>query len=448
VAQEIPNWPAPPFWQAPARPSAPDQVNGERVRGTFGLSDRLPFVAMTPCRVMDTRGLGQTGAFGPPTFAADEVRQVPIPSHPVCTGIPTTAGAYSLNITVTNTGESPFGYIKVWPAGRTEPNVSTLNWSSAGQTVANAAIVPAGSFGTGIQIRAGNASADVIIDINGYYSYGPGPGNIVLGENALGDNTTGSNNVAIGSAAAAFNETGSSNVAIGTTTLLSARTASNNTGVGYSALFSATGGNNTAVGYNAGPNITTGTGNILIGPNAGSAINSGSNNILIGSNGSVNESNTIRIGDAANQNNTVIVGIAGQTSVGGVPVLVNGGGRLGTTTSSRRFKRDIRDMAGESDAIMKLRPVVFRYREEIDPTNLTQYGLIAEEVADVYPDLVANGTDGKPEAIRYQEMNALLLNELQKQRRAADAQQCEIERQKDVIDRLQSRLAEIEKRVQ
>jgi hypothetical protein len=177
------------------------------------------------------------------------------------------------------------------------------------------------------------------------------------------------------------------------------------------------GSENTFLGYGAGFQITTGMGNIVIGRSAGAAIQTGSHNILIGSNGSANESNTIRIGDTANQNNTVIVGIAGQTAVGGVPVLVTGGGRLGTTTSSRRFKTDIRDMGSESDGLMKLRPVVFRYKEEIDPTSLTQYGLIAEEVADVYPALVANGSDGKPEAIRYQEMNALLLNELQKQRR-------------------------------
>jgi hypothetical protein len=90
---------------------------------------------------------------------------------------------------------------------------------------------------------------------------------------------------------------------------------------------------------------------------------------------------------------------------------------------------------------MKLRPVAFRYKEDIDPTNLVNYGLIAEEVADIYPDLVANGPDGKPQAVRYHELNALLLNELQKQ-------QHEIARQKDVIDRLQARLAEIEKRLQ
>src|SRR5207253_1790571 len=119
-----------------------------------------------PCRIMDTRGLGQTGPFGTPTLAANATRNVPIPTHPLCTGIPASAGAYSLNITVTNTGASPFGFIKIWPSGAPEPNVSTLNWSSAGQTIANAAVVQAGTSGA-ITIRAGNASADVIIDING-----------------------------------------------------------------------------------------------------------------------------------------------------------------------------------------------------------------------------------------------------------------------------------------
>jgi hypothetical protein len=219
-------------------------------------------------------------------------------------------------------------------------------------------------------------------------------------------------------------------------------TGSQNTAVGYSAGAALTTGNtNTFLGYDAGYQITTGIRNIAIGYFSGQDISTGSNNILIGSTGSANESNTIRIGDPANQNNTVIVGIAGQTAVGGVPVLVTGGGRLGTTTSSRRYKRDIHDIAGESDGLMKLRPVAFRYKEDIDPTNLVNYGLIAEEVADIYPDLVANGPDGKPQAVRYHELNALLLNELQKQ-------QHEIARQKDVIDRLQARLAEIEKRLQ
>jgi len=175
MAQEaIPNWTAAPFWQ----PSSAHKGKMARVEGAVGVegieaaaavSAPLPFVAITPCRLMDTRNAGQTGPFGPPSLGVDATRNIPVPTHPVCTGIPATAGAYSLNFTVTNTGSNPFGFLKVWPQGTTEPNVSTLNWNTGGATVANAAIVPAGTGG-GITVKSGNASSDVIIDINGYYA--------------------------------------------------------------------------------------------------------------------------------------------------------------------------------------------------------------------------------------------------------------------------------------
>src|SRR5512132_2060700 len=157
VQEAIANWTAAPFWQPPS----PHKGKLERVTGEQGIeaaasvSAPLPFVAITPCRLMDTRNAGQPGAFGPPSLGVDATRNIPIPTHPVCTGIPATAGAYSLNITVTNTGSNPFGFLKVWPQGTTEPNVSTLNWNTGGATVANAAIVPAGTAG-GITIKSGN----------------------------------------------------------------------------------------------------------------------------------------------------------------------------------------------------------------------------------------------------------------------------------------------------
>jgi len=129
----------------------------------------MPFVAVAPCRLVDTRGNGQTGAFGPPSLGINGQRDIPIQSHPVCTGIPANAGAYSLNMTVTNTGSQPFGFLKAWPAGGAEPNVSTLNYPAPGATLANAAVVSAGTAGA-ISIRSGNAGADVVIDINGYYA--------------------------------------------------------------------------------------------------------------------------------------------------------------------------------------------------------------------------------------------------------------------------------------
>lgn len=168
LAQDTRNWAAPPFWK-PAHKAVEPAVAVEATESTVAQSAPLPFVAITPCRLMDTRNAGLPGAFGPPSLAADTTRDIPVPTHPICAGIPSDAGAYSLNFTVTNTGSSPFGFLKAWPQGAAEPNTSLLNWTWGGVTVANAAIVPAGAGG-GITVRSGNASADVIIDINGYYA--------------------------------------------------------------------------------------------------------------------------------------------------------------------------------------------------------------------------------------------------------------------------------------
>ena len=120
--------------------------------------------------------------------------------------------------------------------------------------------------------------------------------------------------------------------------------------------------------------------------------------------------------------------------------MVNAAGRLGTTTSSRRFKDDIRDIAAQSDGLMKLRPVAFRYKPEIDPIGFKEYGLVAEEVAQVYPEMVINDDQGRPETIRYQLLDPLLLNELQRQHRSIEAQEAEIERLKADLARLEARL--------
>jgi hypothetical protein len=147
------------------------------------------------------------------------------------------------------------------------------------------------------------------------------------------------------------------------------------------------------------------------------------------------------------QTATFVAGISGTTSSGGVAVFVNGNGQLGTATSSRRVKEDIREIAEESDGLMRLRPVAFRYKPQIDPTGLAQYGLIAEEVADVYPELVVYDREGRPETVRYHLVNALLLNEVQKQHRAAEAHEKLLDQQKETIDRLEARLERLEARL-
>lgn len=171
----------------------------------------------------------------------------------------------------------------------------------------------------------------------------------------------------------------------------------------------ASGNNNIALGVQAGYNIT------------------GSQNIDIGSGGVAGESNAIRIGTPGNQTAAYIAGVDGVTSSGGVAVYINANGQLGTVTSSRRFKYDINDLGDGSDKLMKLRPVMFRYKQAApDGSHPLQYGLIAEEVAEVSPDLVQYDKEGKPFTVYYNKLTPLLLNEFQKAHRRADAQQTEI----------------------
>ena len=163
--------------------------------------------------------------------------------------------------------------------------------------------------------------------------------------------------------------------------------------------------------------------------------------------GTSDESNTIRIGTNGTQKKTFIAGISG-TTVSGADVVVSSTGQLGIATSSARYKRDIHDMGGASAGLMKLRPVSFRYKD--DPSGTLQYGLVAEEVARVYPELVTRGTDGKLQSVRYLELTALLLNELQKQATKLAAQQREIDtlkQQNASINALSERLVTLERQV-
>jgi hypothetical protein len=255
--------------------------------------------------------------------------------------------------------------------------------------------------------------------------------NTAVGAAALRGNTTGTSNVALGADALVNNTTGSFNVAIGSGGSGSNTTGSNNMGIGHDVLqFNILGNFNTGIGDLALRNAT-GSGNIGVGASAGVNLTTGSNNIDIGNTGVAAESNTIRIGST--QTATFIAGISGATVAGGVAVLADGSGHLGTIVSSRRFKRDIEDMGDTSDGVLKLRPVTFRYKPELDASGLRQYGLIAEEVAEVYPDLVVYDKDGQPETVRYHFLTPLLLNELRKQQQTIEDQRAQI---KDLSARL------------
>ena len=259
-----------------------------------------------------------------------------------------------------------------------------------------------------------------------------GGSNTASGAYALLNNTTGNNNTASGQFALGNNTTGEHNTAIGAGALGENTEANNNTASGYYALGkNTTGAANTALGNsalrdNAIGNLNTalgavallqskGTFNIAIGANAGISLKRGSSNIYLGyTEGAATESKTMRLGSA--QTRTFIAGIRGKRTgrANAVAVYIDSRGQLGTLNSSRRFKEDIRDMDEASRRLYELRPVTFHYKQPGEDDKPLEYGLIAEEVAKVYPDLVTYGADGQIEAVQYHKLTPMLLNEVQR----------------------------------
>jgi hypothetical protein len=209
-----------------------------------------------------------------------------------------------------------------------------------------------------------------------------------------------------------------------------------NTADGGNALSSnTTGSRNAASGYSALASNTSGSFNIAVGNQAGVNLTTGNNNIDIGAPGAAGEANTIRIGKQGTQKATFIAGIFG-TAVTGSTVVVTSGGKLGVATSSARFKEAIKPMDKASEALLALKPVTFRYKEEIDPDGIPQFGLVAEEVEKVNPDLVVRGEDGKVMTVRYEAVNAMLLNEFLKEHKKVEEQAGEIAQMKKQIESL------------
>jgi uncharacterized coiled-coil protein SlyX len=253
-----------------------------------------------------------------------------------------------------------------------------------------------------------------------------GSHNTANGQNALFANSTGIQNTATGSFALVFNSTGNQNTANGYAAMLFNTIGNQNTGTGYFAVYqNTTGNNNTGFGYNALLNNTTGGRNIALGSFAGSNLTTGDNNIDIGNLGVVGEANTIRIGTQQTQTKTFIAGISG-AGVTGVAVKINAAGQLGTAPSSARFKQNIRLMDKASEAILALKPVTFRYKKEIDAERTPQFGLVAEDVEKVNPDLVVRDAEGKVYTVRYDAVNAMLLNEFLKEHRKVQEQEATI----------------------
>jgi hypothetical protein len=273
-----------------------------------------------------------------------------------------------------------------------------------------------------------------------------GVNNTASGYQALGSNTTGHYNTANGGFALNSNTTGTDNTASGYWALLSNTTGGENTASGLLALYNnTTGGNNTASGACALCSITTGSNNTALGYYAGNNLTTGNYNMMIGNEGTSPDDHTIRMGDV--QTKTFIAGIRGTiTGVSdAVPVVIDENGQLGTISSSRRFKEDIQDMGDVSSGLMRLRPVTYRYKQPYaDGTKPLDYGLIAEEVAEVYPDLVVTNKEGQVETVQYQKLTPMLLNEVQKQSRHAQRQDETIQVLREQNRKLEARLAALE----
>jgi hypothetical protein len=260
---------------------------------------------------------------------------------------------------------------------------------------------------------------------------------------ALFGNTTGNFNTANGAAALQNNTAGSNNTAAGTQALSKNITGSNNTADGVNALFgNTTGSNNTASGQAALFRNTIGSSNIAVGVNAGSNLTIGNNNIHIGNVGVAAEANTIRVGMQGTQRRTFIAGISG-VAVAGSTVVANSNGQLGIAASSARFKDEIKPMDKASEAILALQPVTFYYKKEIDPTRTSQFGLVAEDVEKVNPALVMRDEQGKPYGVRYDKVNAMLLNEFLKEHRRVEEQSREVLEQRATITELKKGMATV-----
>ena len=268
-----------------------------------------------------------------------------------------------------------------------------------------------GSFNTAIGRAAmGGNTTGASNTVVGWFALASnivGLNNTAVGTNALQANIGNFNN-AVGSSALNSNTTGLQNSAIGTSALGANTSGSANTAAGGVALFnSATGDDNTALGFRAGFNLTNGSGNVYIGRGME--------------------------GVSGENNSCYIRSIFGQTSANGIPVLINSANKLGTTVSSKRFKEDIKPMDKASEALLALKPVTFRYKKEIDPAGKSQFGLVAEEVEKVNPDLVVRDKEGKPYTVRYDQVNAMLLNEfLREHRKVQKLEANDAERQREI----------------
>jgi hypothetical protein len=390
----------------------------------------------------------------------------------------TVGGAVTLGDTATSTN-TPSTIVKRDASG---------NFSAGSVTLNGVLNLPATTAGTGIVYQGGST----LIHTYGLWNFfaGEGAGNLTTsgemntgvgyaalakntsgGDNtangfqALVNNTSGNANTANGNSALAFNTSGGGNVANGVCALFFNTNGCYNTANGEDALFNNTSGyyntaagnwvlqentsgsRNTADGALALYFNTSGSDNIALGYSAGYNLTTGNNNIDIGNQGVAGDNSVVRIGTTGTQTSTFIAGIYGNAAANGFAVYVNSSGQLGITTSSRRYKEGIQNMADASDVLYALKPVTFRYKPEIDPKGIPQFGLIAEEVDKVNPDLVVRDDQHGIYTVRYEAVNAMLLNEFLKQHGKVEKQAAEIEEQATEVQDLKARLEKLERLV-
>jgi len=292
--------------------------------------------------------------------------------------------------------------------------------------------------------------------------------NAAIGNNALlhlSTNTLAFDNCAVGANALSANINGIGSSAVGSGAMQNAQDVGNNVAFGYNALRDVNGGVNVAVGSRA---LVTGDGssnvalgsramshlsgshsnNVAIGFAAGSQLgSSGDDNIDIGNVGASGDSGVVRIGTTGAQNAAFISGISGVTIAQSIGVVIDANGQLGTQTSSARVKERVRPMAKASEVLYSLQPVAFHYRPDLDPSHVPQFGLIAEEVAEVAPALVARDRQGRPYAVRYQAITAMLLNEFQKDYRTTTLEEATLDADTKRLDQLAGTIRSLEKRL-
>lgn len=452
------------------------------------LSSNLLYTAIQPCRILDTRlagGILNPGSMRPINvvgmtdyssqggFAGD----CHIPGWSTSgTSVPQ---VQAIVVNLIAVGAMGPGDLRAWPTDQSRPNASVINFADqaagGGLNLANGVVIPVrqAAQGNDITLQADSAATHVVADVVGYFSAetnatdgnlfigvqagqisdaSGGIFNVGLGDMVLAANTSGCHDVAIGRTAMSANTSGSYDVAVGFNVMGTATSGDNNTAVGAEALEgSVSAAGNTALGAQALAATTSGAGNIAVGFQAGTGNAGGaSNNIDIGSAGGAADNGTIRIGSGA-QTQAFLAGVRGVStgSSDGVAVLIDSNGQLGTMNSSLTLKEDVHDMADASRRVLDLHPVTFRFKQPFAGGDKpVQYGLIAEEVAAVFPELVAYDRQGKPESVKYHVLPALLLNELQRQARQLrddrDGLERQMAEQRDRTEQASSRADRVE----